>query len=37
MATQAMHLLDQAYKVFVLINNRFVAEKQAATLKRELS
>jgi len=35
MANQAMTLLDQAYKVFVLINNRFVAEKRTA-LKSEL-
>ena len=35
MANQAMGLLDQAYKLFVLINNRLVAESRASELKRE--
>jgi hypothetical protein len=30
-AAQAMELLDQAYALFVLINNRFVAKKPGAT------
>ncbi len=37
MANQAMHLLDQAYKLLVLINNQFVAEPRAALIKREQS
>lgn len=35
MADTAMELLDRAYRLFVLMNNRFVAELQAAAIRED--